>query len=165
MAPRGGPLLQEELNVEELRSCLGIAGSPEQRAKCAAQVIRQRGKYRWVGLYDVGSSEIAVIAWDGPDAPTHPRFPITSGLNGAAVANGSPVIVQDVAADPRYLTTLGNTKSEMIVPLRTVDGRVIGTIDVESDRVGAFTEADRRFLEACAMVILPLWSSATGRSR
>ena len=165
MAQRGGSLHHEGLNVDELRSCLGISGSREQRAKCAARAIRQRGNYRWVGLYDVGASEISVIAWDGPDAPSHPRFPITSGLNGAAVASSAPIIVQDVAADPRYLTTLGSTKSEMIVPLRTVDGRVIGTIDVESDRVGAFTEEDHRFLEACALVILPLWSSATGRSQ
>jgi hypothetical protein len=30
--------------------------------------------------------EIAVIAWDGPEPPNYPRFPISKGLNGAAVA-------------------------------------------------------------------------------
>jgi len=50
----------------------------------------------------------------------------------------------------------------MVVPVRSVDGRVVGTIDVESEQLGAFTEDDRRFLEACAEVILPLWSSPVG---
>ena len=154
----------ESRDVDEIRRCLATSGAREQKAQCAAQVIRRRGIYRWVGLYDVGSAEISVIAWDGPAAPSCPRFPVTSGLNGAAVVSCAPVIVQDVTQDPRYLTTLGSTKAEMIVPVQTADGQVVGTIDVESDRVGAFTEEDRRFLEACAAVILPLWSSQVDRS-
>jgi putative methionine-R-sulfoxide reductase with GAF domain len=78
------------------------------------------------------------------------------------VASSAPVIVQDVTQDARYLTTLGSTKAEMVVPVRSVDGRVVGTIDVESEQLGAFTADDRRFLEACAEVILPLWSSPVG---
>jgi len=51
----------------------------------------------------------------------------------------------------------------MVVPVWSVDGRVVGTIDVESDRLSAFTEEDRKFLEACATVILPLWPSVGNR--
>jgi GAF domain-containing protein len=62
-----------------------------------------------------------------------------------------------VSKDPRYLTTLETTKAEMIMPVLR-DGRVVGTIDVESDRAGAFTDEDRVFLETCTAVVLPLWS-------
>jgi len=147
------------MNIEELRQCLAIPGDRVARAKCAVELIRRSRNYRWAGLYDVGVSEISVIAWGGPGAPTHPRFPVTSGLNGAAVASGAAVIVQDVSKDSRYLTTLGTTKAEMVVPVRSVSGQVVGTIDVESDRIGAFTDQDRIFLEACATVLLPLWSA------
>jgi GAF domain-containing protein len=143
--------------IEELRRCLQVTVRREEQAKCAAEVIRRYRNYRWVGLYDVGHSEISVIAWDGPDAPAYPRFPTASGLNGAAVASRAPVIVQDVSKDPRYLTTLETTKAEMIMPVLR-DGRVVGTIDVESDRAGAFTDEDRVFLETCTAVVLPLWS-------
>jgi GAF domain-containing protein len=122
-----------------------LAAAPA--AARAAEEIRRAGGYRWVGIYTVLEREIAVVAWSGPGAPTHPRFPRERGLNGAAVRTGEPIVVQDVAADPRYLPTLGGTRAEAIVPVRSPSsGAVVGTIDVESDRVGAFTDADRALL-------------------
>jgi putative methionine-R-sulfoxide reductase with GAF domain len=38
-----------------------------------------------------------------------------------------------------------------------VRGTILGTIDVESDRVGAFTRVDEEFLATAAKVIQPLW--------
>ena len=120
------------------------------KAQQAVEIVRTLGSYRWAGLYDVLPSEIAVIAWSGPQAPTYPRFPITQGLNGACVASRRAVIVQDVAADPRYLTTIGGTRGEMIQPVIDPSGVVVGTIDVESDRVNAFSSRDEELLAACA---------------
>jgi GAF domain-containing protein len=137
------------------------AGSSDRAAKAqrAVELIRAWGPYRWAGLYDVLAAEIAVLAWSGPAAPTHPRFPISKGLNGASVATGKPVTVQDVAADPRYLTTIGGTRGEMIQPVIDESGRVVGTIDVESDRVDAFTARDEDLLAFCARHLLWLWPS------
>jgi GAF domain-containing protein len=86
---------------------------------------------------------------------------VIQGLNGAAVASGEPVIVQDVSRDPRYLTTLGSTRAEMIMPVRAGPGGVVlGTIDVESDRVNSFSERDRALLGACAGALAALWTAA-----
>jgi GAF domain-containing protein len=103
-------------------------------------------------------TEIAVVAWDGAEPPTHPRFPLSKGLNGAAVESKKRVIVQDVAADSRYLTTIGGTRAEMIEPVLNEAGRVVGTIDVESDRVNAFSPRDEELLSACAARLAWLWS-------
>jgi putative methionine-R-sulfoxide reductase with GAF domain len=54
------------------------------------------------------------------------------------------VISNDVAGDPRYLTALESTGSEMIVPIVDDNGVVVGTVDVESGSVGAFDERDSR---------------------
>jgi GAF domain-containing protein len=109
-----------------------------------------------VGLCDVGADEISALAWSGLEAPAHPRFPRSQGLCGAAIAAGKTVVVDDVTADPRYLTTFGSTKSEIVVPV-TIEGAVVGLIDVESDRSAAFSAADRALLERCAAAIAPLW--------
>jgi GAF domain-containing protein len=109
-------------------------------------------------LYDVGSREIAVIAWDGAEPPAHPRFPLTKGLNGAAVASRKRVVVQDVSEDQRYLTTIGGTRAELIEPVLDESGTVVGTIDVESGRVGAFSRRDEELLSACAARLAWLWS-------
>jgi L-methionine (R)-S-oxide reductase len=143
---------------------LGALGhSPRSRVEKAAEavrLIRGLGPYRWGGLYDVLEKEIAVIAWDGAEPPMHPRFPLSKGLNGAAVASKKRVVVQDVAADPRYLTTIGGTRAEMIEPVLNDRGDVVGTIDVESDRVNAFTARDEELLSACAARLAWLWSSS-----
>ncbi|HJP86769.1 MAG TPA: GAF domain-containing protein [Gemmatimonadaceae bacterium] len=137
-----------------------IVSSPVPRETKAAQVaeaIRQHGNYRWVGIYDVGDAEISVIAWSGPAAPNYPRFPVDRGLSGAAVKTRRTVIANDVSKDPRYLSTLDTTGAEMIVP--TSDGtRVVGTIDIESERIGRFSEADRKIVEQCADVVRVLWT-------
>ena len=132
-------------------------GRADKAVRIAA-LIREAGRYRWVGLYAVSDQEITVIGWSGPGAPAHPRFPVTQGLSGAAVATRRAVVVNDVTADPRYLTAFANTLSEAIVPV--VDpgtGTVVGTPDVKSRERDAFTDADRRALEGCAAALRGLF--------
>ena len=144
-----------ELTAELVEASAG-GGERRNRAAGVAAAIRRFGKYRWVGVYDVGAAEIAVVGWDGPAPPTHRRFPRSQGLCGAAVASGAPVVVGDVPADPRYLTTHSTTRSEIVVPVFR-GGEVVGLVDVESERPDAFGGGDRRLLERCAALIAPLW--------
>jgi L-methionine (R)-S-oxide reductase len=147
-----------------LRGIDDVLASDKGRAEKAARIaelVRQAGSYRWVGLYAVTEQEIAAIGWSGPGAPAYPRFPVTKGLSGAAVAAGRAVVVNDVTADPRYLTAFASTLSEAIVPV--VDpgaGTVVGTLDVESAERNAFTDADRQALEGCAAALTGLFAEA-----
>ena len=155
------PALSRQLDI--LRS---LGGGPDDRAtkaQRAVDLIRTLGPYRWAGLYDVLPTEITVVAWSGPQAPTYPRFPVTKGLNGACVASRRHVIVQDVAHDSRYLTTIGGTRGEMIQPVVDESGKVIGTIDVESDHVDAFTDRDSELLTRCDETLSWLWLAANDR--
>jgi GAF domain-containing protein len=86
-------------------------------------------------------------------APTpHTRIPVTEGICGAAVAQGETVVVDDVNADPRYLSCSIETKSEIVVPIR-VCGRIVGEIDIDSHTPAAFGLADRAFVERCAAIL------------
>src|SRR5882724_4056655 len=84
-----------------------------------AEPLRSSGRYRWVGLYDVdrAAETVTNIVWSGPGPPEYPAFPITKGLTGAVISTRKTVNIGDVAADPRYLTAFGTTKSEIIVPV------------------------------------------------
>ena len=57
--------------------------------------------------------------------------------------------MDDVNADPRYLACSLETQSEIVVPIMS-GGRVLGEIDIDSDRQSAFGAADRELLEAVA---------------
>lgn len=143
--------------IKQLRTLASSSDDRIARARDAAEHIRSARGYHWVGLYDVTPSHITAIAWTGPTAPAYPTFPRSQGINGAAAASGTPVIVQNVRDDPRYLTTFGSTRAEAIFPIRGPDGAIVGTIDVESEQIDAFTAADERFLQECATALAPLF--------
>jgi L-methionine (R)-S-oxide reductase len=82
----------------------------------------------------------------------HVRIPVSEGICGAAVAQGETVIVDDVSADPRYLSCSIETKSEIVVPIRVRD-EIVGEIDIDSHDLRAFGPDDRTFLEECAVII------------
>ena len=150
--------MDESRLLEEITYVLEDDGDRQRKAARIAGAIRRAGAYRWVGLYEVSEEEIANLAFDGPGAPAHRRFPLTRGLSGSAVASAETVVVDDVREDPRYLTAFGSTRSEIIVPVLEHAGRkVLGTIDVESERVGAFSEGDRAALERCAAAVVGLF--------
>jgi 3-dehydroquinate dehydratase-2 len=143
-----------ELLVERL-------AHPDERAVLArelAQILRRSGRFRWVGLYDVGKEEVEVRGWAGPGPPTHPKFPRAAGLAGAAIASGRPVIVQDVRNDGRHLPTLEGTRAEAIFPVVAPSG-VLGTVDVESANAQAFTVERVRWLERCVDALAPFWEA------
>lgn len=145
-----------------LREVRAIVTAATDRVVALAQIaerLRSAGKYRWVGLYDVDHAAGLVknIVWSGPEAPSFPVFPLTKGLTGSAISFRKTVNVGDVAADPRYLTALGSTRSEIIVPVFDQPGKVVGTIDVESEYENAFNAETQSFLERCSDVVRPLW--------
>ena len=144
--------------LNQIRSTAASGGDRTERAKRLAELIRKLGDYRWVGVYDVGLEKVSIIAWSGPNPPEHPTFPAGEGLTGAAIREKRTIVVGDVRKDPRYLTAFASTLSEIIVPVLVPGAtRVIGTLDVESERADAFSVRDQQMIEQCAQAALPLW--------
>ena len=150
--------MPSDKTFERLHDVATGAANRNVKAHEAAEYIRAARNYHWVGIYDVTPMEIVAIAWTGENEPTFPRFPLNKGLTGAAVASRQNVIVQDVTKDSRYLTTFGSTRAEAIfVVASPVNGRIVGTIDVESERTNAFSSDDEKFLSRCTEALKPLW--------
>lgn len=119
-----------------------------------AELIRAERGYRWVGIYKVTRRECVIVAGTGEEPPTYPRFPVTQGLCGAVVESQETLVVPDVQKDARYLPTFWNTRSEIVVPIKSeTKQRVCGIIDAESEKVDAFSEDDRDFLEHVAVLL------------
>ncbi len=73
------------------------------------------------------------------------RQKLGQGLMGWSMEHMAPVVVADVSRDPRYVKAREQTRSELAVPLFT-GGKVIGSFNLESNRLGAFTEKDAEHL-------------------
>ena len=73
------------------------------------------------------------------------NVPIGKGLTGAAAQSREVVRVRDTLKDPRYIASHPDIRSEVAIPL-IVQDRLVGVMDVESERVGYFTEDHVRTL-------------------
>ena len=75
------------------------------------------------------------------------------GIIGWVAANGEPLLANDVAHEPRYEpdpeAVLRSTRSELAVPLK-VETRVLGVLDVQSNRLNAFDKDDLFVLQTLA---------------
>jgi GAF domain-containing protein len=105
-------------------------------------------RFDWTGVYLVDGDDLVLGPFVG--SPTdHSRIPIGQGICGAAAAARATIVVDDVGADPRYLACFATTRSEIVVPILAGE-RVVGEIDIDSDRAAAFDDCDRALLEAVA---------------
>ncbi|RPI51661.1 MAG: GAF domain-containing protein [Acidobacteria bacterium] len=73
------------------------------------------------------------------------RLKVGEGIVGTAVAEQRPILVNDVHADPRYVGLVPGINAQLAVPLRRKN-RVLGALNLLSDKVGAFTERDEQIL-------------------
>jgi L-amino acid N-acyltransferase YncA/putative methionine-R-sulfoxide reductase with GAF domain len=128
-----------------------VYGNPAvPRLAKSARSIRASGDFRWVGIYRVTATHVHMLAYDGPGPPSYPTFALGKGLSTRAVRERRTVVADDTASDAAYLEAFATTAAEIIVPVFGTDGTVIGTLDVESDRAGAFTVDVAHSLEAAA---------------
>ncbi len=77
------------------------------------------------------------------------NIPLGKGLTGAAAESREPVRVADTLADPRYIASHPDIRSEVAIPLIAQD-RVVGVMDLESERMGFFTDEHVRLLTLLA---------------
>ena len=87
------------------------------------------------------------------------RLKLGQGIVGTAVVEQRPILVNDVHQDPRYLGVVPGVSSQLAVPLRHKN-RVIGALNLLSDRVGAFTERDEQILAQFAVHVAQALANA-----
>jgi diguanylate cyclase (GGDEF)-like protein/PAS domain S-box-containing protein len=101
-------------------------------------------------LVEPETNELIIRAHTGyPGGPKLVRRPIGVGIPGWVVQTGQPALLADVRGDERYYACDPDTRSELCVPLR-VGERIIGALNLESRRLGAFSEDDLRLLSILA---------------
>ncbi len=104
--------------------------------------------YDWVGIYLLNGSHLVLHNYVGK--PTeHERIKIGQGVCGTAVAENRDINVGDVRELDNYLACSVETRSEIVVLIK--DGeRILGQIDIDSDRVNAFHDQDLSELRVVA---------------
>jgi GAF domain-containing protein len=115
-------------------------------ATVASEIHHAFPHFHWTGFYRAVSDELLII---GPYQGGHGclRIPFSRGVCGAAARTLETQFVPDVGAFPGHIACSSTTRSEIVVPVTTPNGRLLGVLDVDSDDPAAFDEIDKENLE------------------
>lgn len=139
--------------VDNIRIAIATKNNQTDILQAAVEVIDAFSEdFNWTGFYMLQGGKLVVGPYVGPETP-HTVIELNAGICGAAASQKETVIVDNVNDDPRFLACSLSTRSEIVVPL--MDGQtVLGEIDIDSNKPGNFSSADREMLEAAAAVIV-----------
>lgn len=95
----------------------------------------------WTGFYRAVPGRMLIV---GPYQGGHGclRIPFGQGVCGTAAETGQTQDVPDVHAFPGHIACSTSTCSELVVPVRTPDGRILAVLDLDSDHPAAFRAED-----------------------
>ena len=151
--------MKEKKILEQIKELAKSKMKREDILKETVRILKENfppeAGYNWVGIYLLEGEELALGPFSGKPSP-HTRIRLNSGICGAAASQKKSIIIPDVKSDPRYLACSLETKSEIVVPIMTRE-EVWGEIDIDSDRLDAFTEEDKHLLEEVCSILAELF--------
>src|SRR5436853_6592997 len=139
--------------LQDIGAYVLASGCTKKSIKQVAEMIRGVRDYRFIAIYKIVKDEFVILAGTGDEPSAYPRFPKSQGLCSAALESGKSIVVGDVSKDKRYLPAFHTTRSEIIVPMKDEHKHIVGMLDADSDRLNAFGNEDKQFLERAAGLI------------
>ncbi|KAJ1844454.1 hypothetical protein LPJ57_009493 [Coemansia sp. RSA 486] len=108
----------------------------------------------WAGFYLSDSKSPGTLAL-GPfqGKPACTKIAVGKGVCGTAAQKQQTVVVADVHEFPGHIACDSASKSEIVVPLQTSDGKVHGVFDIDASVLDAFDDYDRMGLEAIVKMV------------
>ena len=127
--------------------CAGETDEVALMATVACELHQSDDRFDWTGFYRVVAPELLKI---GPYQGGHGCLviPFSRGVCGAVARTREVQIVADVEAFPGHIACSSSTRSEIVLPVIGAGDRLIGVLDIDSDRPDAFDQADARALAA-----------------
>jgi GAF domain-containing protein len=103
--------------------------------------------FLWAGFYRVVKTDelLRIGPYQGSLGCLEIRF--GKGVCGKAAAQRRTIIVDDVSQFADHITCDARSRSEIVVPVFGPSGDLIAVLDIDSEQLSAFSEADRAGLE------------------
>lgn len=119
-----------------------LAKSPGLTAAMAtisAVLYHKMDNFFWCGFYFVDGNRLTVGPYQGPVACQVLEW---RGVCLAAVEQEKTLVVPDVEQFPGHIACDSRSKSEIVVPVRDGNGKIIAVLDVDSSQLNTFDETD-----------------------
>jgi GAF domain-containing protein len=130
----------------QLEDLLGKSDDFDSKMATILAVLHHKMEsFFWTGFYLLKDGELIVKSYQGPVACQ--VLEKNTGVCWAGVNQQKTIIVPDVHKFPGHIACDSRSKSEIVVPLKDNENRIIGVLDVDSTLINAFDPIDAEFLE------------------
>lgn len=150
IAPVGG--CKEETYQALRKEILAVLKNEDNTIARMATVVsllhQGFGDFLWTGFYLVDENrpeELIIGPYQGRLGCL--RIAFGKGVCGTAAESEVVQIVDDVHQFPGHIACDARSNSEIVVPVKSKSGRLIGVLDIDSEQRGAFNETDAQELQ------------------
>lgn len=116
---------------------------------CSA--IQMTFNHLWVGFYLVENNQLVLGPFQGPIACT--RIDKGKGVCGSAWSKNETIVVENVNDFPDHIACSSQSVSEIVIPLHSANGTIIGVLDIDSKYEGQFDHTDKNYLEQLIQIL------------
>jgi len=138
--------------INQLEELLTATPDPVSRmATVSALLYHKMGHYFWFGFYRIIDGEMLVGPYQGSVACQVLQKDV--GVCWACANQAESIIVPDVEKFPGHIACDSRSKSEIVIPVRNADGKVLAVLDADSDKLDMYDEVDEVNLRKIADMI------------
>lgn len=114
-------------------------------ATVSAVLYHKMEYFFWCGFYRIVDGELIVGPYQGPVACQVLKK--NTGVCWAGVNEKKTIVVTDVHKFPGHIACDSRSKSEIVVPVKDKNNKIIAVLDVDSEEYNSFDDVDAKYLE------------------
>jgi len=130
---------------------LNMAKNMEEVYRLTLNAMEKTLGFEFNDIFIIDGKMLRLVVHRGYSKNLTLKLPLDKdrGITVRVAKKGKPVYVPDVRKDNAYVEGAEGILSELAVPIK-IDNKVLGVLNVESKRLAAFDENDRKLLEILA---------------
>lgn len=131
-----------------------IAGETDETAVLAnvsSALATAFPEWLWTGFYLVRNGELLLGPFQGPVACYHIKK--GRGVCGSSWEREETIVVPDVEEFPGHIACSSLSRSEIVVPMYSKAGDIVGVLDIDSPEIGTFDHIDKQYLEQLVSIL------------
>lgn len=137
---------------EQLKELVPKSNDPLARMSTIIAVLHHKiESFFWTGYYFLKEGDLIVGPYQGPVACQ--VLTKNTGVCWAGVNQEKPIVVPDVSKFPGHIACDSRSKSEIVIPLYDNSGKIIGVLDIDSNKLNSFDEIDEKELTKITKLI------------
>ncbi len=121
-------------------------------ANTSALLCSELNDLNWAGFYLCEGPELVLGPFQGK--PACVRIPLGKGVCGTAAESRRSIVVPDVHKFPGHIACDAASLSEVVIPMITPEGRLVGVLDIDSPVLNRFTPEDAQGLSEIVDVLM-----------